>query len=158
MASQKLEAGTLTSIATTALNSLAANAGALSDAYDNSNSSNLFLWGSLELLVGFASNPAVGALIDVHLLTAMDGSNYAEGTTGASAATQGSATLVGSFVVARAQTAAQRLVLGAGGYGSAEPLIRMPPSLLKFLIVNRAAVAFAATSNVLKILPIRLQA
>ena len=63
MASIKLEAAAISSIATTELNALANNAGALGAEYDNS--SGLYLYGLFELNVTFGTNPTAGNTVDL---------------------------------------------------------------------------------------------
>ena len=63
MASIKLEAGSIVSVATTELNSLANNAAALGAEYDNA--TNLYLFGLFELNVTFGSAPTAGKTVDL---------------------------------------------------------------------------------------------
>jgi hypothetical protein len=147
----KLEAGTLTSIATTGLNSLASTQAALSDEFDNSSAGNLFIYASFELYLAsaaFTGTPRV----DAYMICAMDGTNYSDNDTGASPYIPANS-FIGSFFP-HVETAAQRLVLGVQHPGGP---IMLPPSKIKIMLVNVTGVAFASSGNTLKILPFRYQ-
>ena len=148
MASIKLEAAAISSIATTELNALANNAGALGAEYDNS--SGLYLYGLFELNVTFGTNPTAGNTVDLYLIPAPDGTNYDDATTGASGAAP-ITTYVGGFPL-RAVTSAQKVPLGLG-----LTLINLPPTKFKAFLLNKSGQAFPASGSTLKMIPYRYQ-
>lgn len=148
MASIKLEAAAIASLATTELNSLANNAGALGAEYDNS--TGLYLYGLFELNVTFGSAPTAGNTVDLYLIPAPDATNYDDAVTGAS----GSApitTYVGGFPL-RAVTTAQKVPLGLG-----LTLVNLPPTKFKAFLLNKSGQAFPASGSTLKMVPYRYQ-
>lgn len=150
MATGKYETTTIASLMTTELNSLANNAGALGVEYDNA--TNLYLWGYFELVVTYGTNPTAGNLVELYLVPAPDGTNYADNTTGASGTTSANY-YVGGFPL-RAVTTAQRIGLtGASGSGP----IWLPPCKFKAFVINKAGQAMAASGNTLKMIPYRYQ-
>lgn len=148
MASIKLEAAAISSIATTELNSLANNAGVLGAEYDNS--AGLYMFGVFELNVTFGTNPTAGNTVDLYLIPAPDGTNYDDAVTGASGAAP-ITTYVGGFPV-RAVTTAQKVPLGLG-----LTLINLPPTKFKAFLLNKSGQAFPASGSTLKMVPYRYQ-
>ncbi len=148
MASIKLEAAAISSIATTELNSLANNAGVLGAEYDNS--AGLYRFGVFELNVTFGTNPTAGNTVDLYLIPAPDGTNYDDAVTGASGAAP-ITTYVGGFPV-RAVTTAQKVPLGLG-----LTLINLPPTKFKAFLLNKSGQAFPASGSTLKLVPYRYQ-
>lgn len=141
----KFEKGTFTSVATTELNSLANGSGALGAAFDNGATGNLFFWGDFQLDVIFGVAPAVDQAIELFLIPAEDGTNYATNNTGATP--RNAFTLyVGSFDTFNLTT--QKLVLRG---------VPLPPVLFKALLVNKSGQAFPASGSTLKLLPSRTQ-
>lgn len=58
---------------------LAAAAGIISNAtYDNSNTSNYYFWAALEFVGSWASAPTAASTIEIYLVPALDGTNYAD--------------------------------------------------------------------------------
>ena len=149
MASIKFEAAAIATVATTALNSLANNAGALSDEIDNT--SGLYMFAMCELNVTFGSNPTAGSTWDLYVIPAMDGTNYSDVTTGASGAAPASC-YAGGFPL-RAVTTAQRIPLGVGMSGP----IPIPPGKFKFFVLNKGGQSAAASNNTLKAVLYRYQ-
>lgn len=149
MASIKLEAGSIQTLATTELNSLANAAAALGVEYDNS--SNLYLWGIFELNVTFGTNPTAGSTVDLYLIPAPDGTNYDDNTTGASGAAP-STCYMGGFPL-RAVTTAQKVPLGLGILRG----IELPPTKFKAFVINKSGQAFPASGSTLKMVPYRYQ-
>jgi len=145
MADIKAKAGTIASMATTELNSLANNAGALGAEYDNA--TNLYLFGVFELNVTFGSNPTAGSTVDLYIIPAPDGTNYDDAVTGASGAAPATA-YVGGFPL-RAVTTAQKVPLGVGISGP----VPLPPVKFKAFILNKSGVAFPASGSTLKMVP-----
>jgi hypothetical protein len=141
----KLEAGSIATLASTELNALANNDAALGAEYDNA--TNLYLWGLFELLVDFVSAPTVDTPVELYLIPAPDGTNYADGD---GTPTAPANCYVGCFVM-RATTAAMRLVLGI------DHRVDLPPTKFKALVYNKSGQAFPATGSTLKMVPYRLQ-
>lgn len=149
MASIKFEAGAIVSVATTELNSLANNAGALGAEYDNA--TNLYLFGLFELNVTFGSNPTAGNTVDLYIIPAPDGTNYDDATTGASGAAPVTS-YAGGFPL-RAVTTAQKVPLGLGAMG----YVQLPPTKFKVFALNKSGVAFPASGSTIKMVPYRYQ-
>lgn len=138
--------GTITSLLTTELNSLAtATDSSAGTAFDNtpSTTDKGFLGGELELVVTFGTNPTAGSAAYVYMIAAPDGTNYGDANSTA-------ARLVAVFPL-RATTSAQRL----SRYISADS---MPCCNLKFLLRTDAGQTMAASGNTLKFLPEYMQA
>lgn len=83
---------------------------------------------SFELVVGFGSAPAAGVAIELYLVPALDGTNYAEIDT--TNHLLQAANFRGSFVVLKAQTGTQRLVLEG---------VMLQPLLYKAYLLNKTA-------------------
>lgn len=146
----KLEAGTITSLMTTELNSLANNAGALGVEYDNA--TNLYIYGLLQVEVTFGTNPTAGSVLRLYLIPAPDGTNYTDNTTGASGYAPPPA-FIGSFVL-QAKTTIHRLSLMGTGPGG---LIPLPPTKFKVFLLNNSGQSFPASGSTLKMIPYRYQ-
>ena len=133
----------VSTVMSTELNSLAATTGkAISSVVDNS--ANLDLFDDLELTVTFAVAPVVGTVIELYLITSLDGSTYADGDT--SVLPQASL-FVGGFAV-RAVTSAQRMHIRG---------VALPPGPFKYLVQNTTAQTFPASGSVLSHNPYQLQ-
>lgn len=144
MATQKLSAGAIQTIATTELNSLANAAAALGAEYDNT--SGLYMFGLFELNVTFGSAPTAGTTVDLYIIPAPDGTNYDDAVTGAA----GSApvtSFAGVFPL-RAVTSAQKVPCGV-----ASSLINLPPTKFKVFVINRSGQAFPASGSTVKMVP-----
>jgi len=130
------------------LTSLAAGSAALTSSPGIDNTSRLDFWADFELVIYFGSAPTAGQTVDLYLLPAMDGSNYADGTAGSSPVTA-QVHFIGSFAV-RAITTVQRLVLRG---------IPLPPTKMNVQLVNNTSQAFAgqSTGSRLKVLTYREQ-
>ena len=127
-------AGTVTAM-TTELNSLGATTGkAVSAAQDNS--ATLALFDDVELNVTFASAPTAGTVVELYLVTSIDGTNYADGS---SSVLPQSSLYVGGFAV-RAVTSAQRMHIRG---------VALPPGLFKYLVQNTTNQAFPASGSTL---------
>jgi len=149
MATIKYEAGSIQTLASTELNSLASGSGALGAEYDNG--TNLYLWGLFELAVDFVSAPAAGGLVDIYLIPAPDGTNYVDNTTGASEYAP-TTTYASAFPI-QATANAQRVSLGLGGPVKVE----LPPTKFKVFVINNTNQAFPASGSTIKMVPTRLQ-
>jgi hypothetical protein len=131
MPTEKWSALTARTTLTTELNALADGSYSTpGTAIDNG--TNLDRFGVAELTVDFASAPTDRAAIDIYLIPAPDGTNYADATE--PAAYQ----FVGSFMVDNT-TSAQRLV---------STRFEVPPCKFKFALHNRSGQAFPASGSV----------
>jgi hypothetical protein len=130
--------GSIASAITTGLNSLAADARAISADLDNT--SDRQLYGDWELVVTYGVAPTSGGYCSLYLIRSADDTNFADGD--ASTAPPGTA-WVGNFPV-RAVTTAQRVVL---------PRVLLPPGHYKAVLENKGGQAFAASGNTLKVRP-----
>lgn len=142
---------TVVDLGTTVWNSLANGSGILGDEFDNGNSSNLYIDGSFELTVDFVNAPTAGNGIELFLVPAVDGTNYADSTNGASEYAQANC-YAGTFIV-QATTALQRMVLGLGLSGP----IKLPGCKFKAFLINNSGQAFPASGSTLKMLASRFQ-
>jgi hypothetical protein len=124
-------------VLTTELNSLAngsrTNAGTAID-----NSTNLDMFGWLELAVTFGSAPSADAYIAVYMVTSLDGTNYADGS---STVAPGADTWVINIPL-NATTSAQNKQVGP---------IALPPTKIKFIVENKSGQAFPASGSTLKL-------
>lgn len=144
MPSTRYERGSITTLATTELNGLGSNNGVFcTTEFDNAASSNLWLWGDFRLTVAFGTAPTAGRVVELYIVPADDGTNYAT----ADPATPPANLLAGAWVV-RNVTSTQRLVLRQ---------VALPPSRFRILVRNAADQGFAATGNEIQLLPYRLQ-
>jgi len=130
--------GTIVSALTTGLNSLAADARAISSALDNG--SDRYLYGDFELVVTYGVAPSSGGYVALYLVRSADGTNYADGD--ASIAPPATA-WVGNFPV-RAVTTAQRVII---------PRVLLPPALFKAVVQNKGGQAFGSSGNTVKYRP-----
>lgn len=131
--------GTLTSILTTELNSLA-NSSNTSVSADYDNSSNRYLDADLELTVTFGTAPTAGSICQVWGTPAVDGTNFAT-------AAIASARLVATIPL-DAVTTAQRI------YAVGELL----PYHEKYFLRNLSGQAFPASGSILKLSPRSIEA
>lgn len=137
MSTVKQSYGTIGSILTTELNSMANNALVLSS--DVSLSETGYLECDLELVVTFGSSPTASTGFSVWFLRVIDGTNYEDG--GTSVTPSRAPDLV---IPVRAVTTAQRIIVT--GY--------LPPNTFKVLIKNDGTgQAIASSGNTLKIIP-----
>jgi hypothetical protein len=143
MASVKWEAGTDSTVATTALNSLADDGRAVSDEIDNS--TDLYLFDDVQLYTNtFSSAPSAGAVVELYaILEELDGTGYEDG----SAEDPPSSNLVGVFNI-RAVTSAQTHILRH---------VPIPPQAFKYVVINRTGQAMNASGNILSRKPYRYQ-
>lgn len=132
---QKAYIGVATALSTE-INALAAGSSTnASSAIDNSSALDLF--DDLELAVTFGSSPTAGGYVSVFLLPAVDGTNYADGSSSVAPA---AGLLVATFDV-RAVTTAQRLSFRN---------VPIPPGLFKYMLTNNTSQAFPASGSTLK--------
>lgn len=145
MADIKAKAGSIATMASTELNSLANNAGALGAEYDNA--TNLYLSGVFELNVTFGSAPTAGNTVDLYIIPAPDGTNYDDAVTGASGSAPASC-YAGGFPL-RAVTTAQKVPLGVGLSGP----VPLPACKFKVFVLNKSGVAFPSSGSTVKMVP-----
>lgn len=145
MADIKGKAGSIVSVATTELNSLANNAGALGAEYDNA--TNLYLFGVFELNVTFASNPTAGSTVDLYIIPAPDATNYDDAVTGAAGSAPSTA-YAGGFPL-RAVSTAQKVPLGVGLSGP----VPLPLCKFKVFALNKSGQAFPSSGSTIKMVP-----
>lgn len=130
--------GSIASVLTTELNSLASSARAITAALDNT--TDLYLFDDLELTVTYGTNPSVGATVDVYLIVALDGTNYEDGASGAPGTPAPVTSLIASFPI-KANTSLQRVTIRN---------VILPPGLFKYLLLNNTGQAMAASGNTFK--------
>jgi len=126
--------GTIATVLSTELNSLANGARAISSAITGGQE----LWDDLELVVTYGTNPTAGSVVEVYLIPSVDDTNYSDGD---ASIVPGFSMLVGYFPL-RAVTSAQR---PAGIRG-----VVLTPGKWKYLVANLSGQTMAATGNTLK--------
>ncbi len=120
-------------VLTTELNSL--GSGSRTDGgTELSNQTNLDQYGVLEIQVTFASSPAAGSYLQLHMITAPNGTNYEDGS---SSVDPGAHTVVANVPV-RATTNAQRLLTD---------LFVLKPGKTKFILYNGTDKSFPASGS-----------
>lgn len=124
-------------VLTTELNSLA-NAARSAPGTELANQTNLDQYGQLEVSVTFAVAPSAGGFLQIHMVTAPDGTNYQDG---AAADDPGFQTVV-AVIPLRAVTTAQRVM---------SPIFTLYPAKTKFLLFNSSGQAFPATGSTVKL-------
>jgi hypothetical protein len=143
---EKFLLGSVTSLLTTGLNSLANNSLAISSAFDNTigQTGDGYTLCDLELVVTFGTNPTANTGVSIWFLQTQDGTNYEDGGTSTTPARAPDVV----FPVA-VSTSAQRLIARA----------LLPWGLMKVLLKNDGTgQAFAASGNTLKIRPVTREA
>lgn len=121
----------------TQMNSLATNA-RTEPGTEVANQTNLDKYGKLELTVDFASAPGAGGTLYLFMVTAPDGTNYADGS---GSVDPGNHTLV-SVLPVRVDANPQRLM---------SHVFDLEPSKTKFLLLNQTDQIFPASGSVLKL-------
>lgn len=132
--------GSLTTLETTDLNSLANSTSestgkVLCDEIDNT--SNLHFYMMLELVLASITSGSGAPYVGLWLLIPADGSTYETGTTSIDPAKPQHVI----FPLKASYTGAQTVVIDG---------IPIPPSKFKFLLQNKAGIAFASSGNTLK--------
>lgn len=120
------------SVLTTELNSLA-NAGYSAAGTEIDNSSALNQYAILEVYCA-SFTPTAGGYLTIYMVTAPDGTNYAEG----SASIDPGADRIVAILPLRAATGVVRKHTG---------IIPIPPAKMKFILLNSSGAALAATGN-----------
>lgn len=125
------------SVASSELNSLASNTfSGLSSEYDNSTALNQY--GKLELSLA-ALSPTAGAYVEIHMLTAPDGTTYEQ----TPAAAGPSSHTVVSVIPINTSASATKLVTS--------PVFFLQPAKTKFCLYNACGVSFSSAGNALKL-------
>lgn len=119
--------------ATNGLRNLANGARKLGTEYDNTPASKGYQLADLELHAVMATSPAAGAVVEVYLVCAPDGTNYEAGDSSTTPAKAPDA-----IIPLRAATSQPRIVVRS---------VPLPPWKFKALLVNTAGVAFANTND-----------
>lgn len=140
----KFDANTLTTVlddtavaGNGSLTTLAAGSAAITGtAIDNTPATRGDLWMDVEFTLFYGTNPVAGETVSLYLLPSYDGTNFEDGTAGATPVTVGSH-FVGS-VPLRAVTTVQRLALRG---------IPIPPTKFNLQFVNNSAAAALAAQN-----------
>jgi hypothetical protein len=140
---QQERSTTPVSVLTTELNSLANGSNALSAAV--SNETNGDLAAQFEIACTFASAPSAGQPVELYLVQTVDGTNYEDGASGASAATPPVPAWVFS---SRAATTLRQI----------SPLLPLPPRDFKILLKNGSGQAMTASGHTLKMYAVSEQA
>lgn len=133
--------GSFSTIASSGLNSLAANTGVLSIEFDNSQEGARWPFATFELVIDWDTTPpTVGRLMIGYILPSLDGTNYPDANV---TAVQSNPAF--EFVVAAATTV-QRL---------SSPVLAIPPCKFKVFIVNDTdqTTSGSGTAKTLGILP-----
>jgi hypothetical protein len=127
-------------ILSTELNSLAGTAGTRTNASTTAidNTTNLDKYGYVKLSVTFASAPSATAYCSLRMITALDGTNYADGS---STVDPGMDTEV-LVIPILASTSAQKKEVG--------PFL-LPPAKMKFILVNQTGQSFPASGSTLEL-------
>ena len=130
--------GSVVTLLSTELNSLASNARAIGSAIDPT--TDRYIFGDLELNVTFGSAPAADTTyIELYFVRTVDGTNYADGS---SSLAPKPPLLVAVFALDN-QTANRKVV----------PEVTIPPTLYKALLINKSGLSFPASGSTVKLLP-----
>ncbi len=132
--------GTLTSLLTTELNSLANNALNVGSAITLTTGEPGYRSGELECVVTFGTAPTANTCLLVWFLSEVDGTNYEDGGTSVTPAR-----IPDAIIQLRAVTTAQRIIVPC----------TLPPGTFKALLKNDGTgQAMAASGNTLKVRPV----
>lgn len=135
MATIKLVAGSVSTILSAGLDSLANDAAATSSTITSTRDQ----FANLELAVTFASAPTADRTVDAYIVRTVDGTNFED----ASASRPPASGFLGSFAVNNSASA-QRLVLEG---------VTLDVKDFKIMLVNKSGQAFTSSGHTLKILP-----
>ena len=132
--------GTLTTVLSTGLNSLANNTmSAVSSTY--ANQTNLDLYADIEVVLASLS-PTAGAFVSIYVLEAVDGTNFPAQSDADLRLT--TSQLLVSIPVGTTAATAQRVTARN---------ILLPPATIQFKLDNQTGVALNAAGNTVKVLP-----
>lgn len=135
--------GTIATVLSTELNSLANNAYSAASAAQGSDTGAAAIYADFELVIA-SFTPGTNPVVELYLLRSVDGTNYEDG--GGSVVPSQDA-YVGAFQIASG-TGAKRAVLRD---------VALPPGLWKAVIKNVTGAALPASGNTLKVRPHTLQ-
>jgi len=133
--------GTIATVLSTELNSLANNSYSAASAAQGSDVGAAEVYGDFELAIA-SFTPGTNPVVELYLIRSVDGTNYEDG--GGSVAPSQDA-YVGAFQI-------------ASGTGAKRAVLRdVPPGLWKAVVRNLSGAAFPASGNTLKVRPHSLQ-
>lgn len=135
--------GTIATVLSTELNSLANNAYSAASAAQGSDTGAAEVYGDFELVIA-SYTPGSNPVVELYLIRSVDGTNFENG--GGSVVPSQDA-YVGAFQIATG-TGAKRAVLRD---------VPLPPGLWKAVVRNVTGGAFPASGNTLKVRPHSLQ-
>lgn len=121
----------------------------LSDEIDNS--SNLYAYAQLDLVLGSAAFTGTDSGIEVYIVPTVDGTNYPDWTGNGTSDAPEQMHLFAVFLPLKATTAARRAV------SSSQRPIELPQGKFKFGIRSRANVSLASSGNTLYWRPLAYQ-
>lgn len=116
------------------LKALASGGRKIGNAIDLTSSGARQMFAHWDLYVRFASAPSAGSPVDLYLVPAVDGTNYADGS---DSVDPPASTYVGTFDVSAVSTQQRRVLL----------MVALPNVLFKPLLINNAGQAFTNTDN-----------
>ena len=122
------------SVLTTELNSLANDAAVTTGTFSNTTERDTLV--DFELVVAYGTAPTADKTVDLYAIRQIDGTNYED----ASASRPPANGFLGSFVLDNTTSTQRKQIAG----------VVLPPLTCKFLIVNKAGQAMAASANTLK--------
>lgn len=129
-----LKAGTTTTVQTSG-GSLANGTAVACSTANLANQTNLDSYVTFELVAGFGTSPTPPQSIEVYLVPANDGANFADVNTTSGSSYISPSMFAGVIPVVLAQTASQRMMSAA--------VIPVGPRLYKVYILNRTGVAMS---------------
>lgn len=125
-----LKQGTTTAVQTSGASASLANVTAVACATANlANQTNLDDYATFELIGGFGSAPTLPQSLEVYLVPANDGTNFADVNTTSGSSSLSSSQFAGTIPVTLSQTGSQRMTSGAR--------IPLGPRLYKVYLLNR---------------------
>ena len=125
-----LKQGTTTAVQTSGASASLANGTAVACATANvANQTNLDDFATFELTGGFGSSPTLPAALEVYLVPANDGTNFADVNTTSGSSYLSPSQFAGLIPVALSQTASQRMTTSAR--------VPLGPRLYKVYLLNR---------------------
>ena len=139
MGSTTWQSGSVTSVFTTEMNSLANGQKVVSSEIDNS--INPYLFNDAELyLESFPLAPSSQGLIELYIIQSIDGINYEDG---GATLNPSASNLVGIFQIIPSINAQRKTIKN----------ISVPPFKFKYILINKTGVVLASSGNTLKIAP-----
>lgn len=102
------------------------------------NGTNLDQFAKFEINVTFGTTPSAGGYVQLHMMTAPDGTNYDDGD----ASTDPGSHTVCAVIPVRATTSAQRLMSG---------VFPLQPCKTKFILLNQSGQAFPSSGSTVEL-------